>query len=59
MALFMLIFATKFAIGTVDAMAPAQLRNMAAAVGISTLYGLYSGILNARAWALLKLKNAR
>ena len=59
MALFMLIFATKFAIGMVDAMAPGQLRNMAAVVGISALYGLYSGILNARAWALLKLKNAR
>ena len=61
MALFMLIFATKFAIGMADAMAPGQLRNIAAAVGISALYGLYSGILNARAWALLKLrlKNAR
>jgi hypothetical protein len=59
MALFMLIFATKFAIGMADAMAPGQLRNMASALGISTLYGLYSGILNARAWALLKLKDAR
>lgn len=59
MALFMLIFATKFAIGMVDAMAPGQLRNITAALGMSALYGLYSGILNARAWSLLKLKNAR
>lgn len=47
MALFMLIFATKFAIGMVDAMAPAQLRGIAAALGLSALYGLYSGILTA------------
>lgn len=55
LALFMTIFACKFAVGMTTAMAPELLDSLSAAIGISALYGLLSGILNARAWRLLKL----
>ena len=55
LALFMAIFACKFAVGMITAIAPVMLASLAAAIGISALYGLFSGLLNARAWRLLKL----
>ncbi len=56
LALFMTIFACKFAVGMTTAMAPDFLNSLTAAIGVSALYGLLSGILNARAWRLLKLE---
>ena len=58
LALFMAIFACKFAVGMVTALSPDALHSLTAAIGISALYGLFSGVLNARAWRLLKLKSA-
>lgn len=58
LALFMAIFASKFAVGMITAIAPEMLASLAAAIGISALYGLFSGLLNARAWRLLKLNLA-
>ena len=55
LALFMAIFACKFAVGMISALAPDLLQSLSAAIGISALYGLFSGVLNARAWRLLKL----
>jgi hypothetical protein len=55
LALFMTIFACKFVVGMTSALAPELLDSLSAAIGISALYGLLSGILNARAWRLLKL----
>jgi len=40
------------------AMAPDLLDSLSAAIGVSALYGLLSGVLNAKAWRLLKLQNA-
>ena len=57
LALFMTIFACKFAVGMTTAMAPDLLDSLSAAIGVSALYGLLSGILNARAWRLLKLEH--
>lgn len=56
LALFMAIFACKFIVGMVSATAPAQLHSMQAAIGISALYGLFSGVLNGRALRLLQLQ---
>jgi hypothetical protein len=56
LALFMAIFACKFVVGMLGATAPHLLQNLSAAMGISALYGLFSGVLNARAWRLLKLE---
>lgn len=56
LALFMAIFACKFVVGMVNATAPSSLHNVQAAIGISALYGLFSGVLNARAIRLLKLR---
>jgi hypothetical protein len=56
LALFMALFACKFAVGMLTATSPETLRSLQAAIGISALYGLLSGILNARSWRLLKLK---
>jgi len=56
LALFMTIFGSKFAAGMTSAIAPELLHSLSAAIGISALYGLLSGILNARAWRLLKLE---
>ena len=56
LGLFMAIFACKFAVGMLSATAPEALHSMQAAIGISALYGLFSGLLNARALRLLKLQ---
>ena len=58
LTLFMTIFACKFAVGMTTAMAPDLLNSLTAAIGVSALYGLLSGVLNAKAWRLLKLQNA-
>ncbi|PUE06930.1 hypothetical protein B9Z51_13510 [Limnohabitans sp. T6-5] len=55
LALFMAIFACKFQVGMLNATAPDQLHSLQAAIGLSALYGLFSGWLNARALRLLKL----
>jgi len=57
LALFMTIFACKFAVGMTTAMAPDLLDSLSAAIGVSALYGLLSGVLNAKAWRLLKLEH--
>lgn len=56
LALFMAIFACKFVVGMLSATTPEALHSMQAAIGISALYGLFSGLLNARALRLLKLQ---
>ena len=56
LALFMTIFACKFVVGMLSATAPEQIQSVQAAIGISALYGLFSGLLNARALRLLKLR---
>jgi hypothetical protein len=56
LALFMAIFACKFVVGTLSAIAPETLRSVQAAIGISALYGLLSGIVIARVWRFLKLQ---
>ena len=58
LTLFMTIFACKFAVGMTTAMAPELLDSLTTAIGVSALYGLLSGVLNAKAWRLLKLQNA-
>lgn len=55
LALFMSIFGCKFVVGMLSATAPGLLHRVEAAIGISALYGLFSGLLNARALRLLKL----
>jgi len=57
LALFMAIFACKFAVGMASAMAPELLDSLRAALMVSAVYGLFSGVLNARAWRLLKLEH--
>ena len=59
LVLFMAIFACKFVVGMVNATAPEQLHSVQAAIGISALYGLFSGLLNAKALQLLKLSKCR
>jgi hypothetical protein len=56
LALFMAIFACKFVVGMLNAIAPETMRSSPAAIGISALYGLLSGIVIARVWRLLKLQ---
>lgn len=56
LALFMGIFACKFGVGMLSATAPETLHNMQTAIGISALYGLFSGVLNSRAMRLLQLR---
>ena len=56
LALFMAIFACKFVVGMVSATAPGSLHSVQAAIGISALYGLFSGVLNGRALRLLQLR---
>jgi UDP-N-acetylmuramyl pentapeptide phosphotransferase/UDP-N-acetylglucosamine-1-phosphate transferase len=58
LALFMAIFACKFVVGLLNAVAPEHIHSLYAAIGISALYGLFSGVLNGRALRLLKLKDA-
>lgn len=55
MTLFMAIFACKFVVGMVNATAPEQLHSVQAAIGVSALYGVLSGLLNAPALRLLRL----
>ena len=56
LALFMAIFACKFVVGMLSAVAPEHIRSLPAAIGISALYGLLSGIVIARVWCFLKLQ---
>lgn len=56
LGLFMAIFACKFAVGMLSATAPEAIHSLQAAIGISAVYGLFSGLLNARALRLLRLK---
>lgn len=56
LALFMAIFTCKFVVGTLNAIAPETMRSLQAAIGISALYGLLSGIVIAWVWRLLKLQ---
>ena len=56
LGLFMAIFACKFVVGMLSATAPEHIHSVQAAIGISTVYGLFSGVLNARALRLLRLK---
>jgi hypothetical protein len=56
LALFMAIFACKFVVGMLSAVAPEHIRSLRAAIGISALYGLLSGIVIARVWRFLKLQ---
>jgi hypothetical protein len=56
LAFFMAIFACKFVVGMLSAIAPETLRSLQAAIGISALYGLLSGIVIARVWRFLKLQ---
>jgi hypothetical protein len=39
-----------------SAVAPEHIRSLQAAIGISALYGLLSGIVIARVWRFLKLQ---
>lgn len=55
LALFMAIFACKFVVGMVNGTAPNTLQTLNSAIGISALYGLFSGVLNGQALRLLKL----
>jgi hypothetical protein len=52
----MAICACKFFVGMLNAIAPETMRSLHAAIGISALYGLLSGIVIARVWCLLKLQ---
>jgi hypothetical protein len=56
LALFMAIFACKFVVGMLNAIAPESMHSSQAAMGISALYGFLSGIVIARVWCLLKLQ---
>lgn len=56
LALLMTIFACKFIVGMLSAVAPEHIRSLAAAIGLSALYGLLSGIVIARVWRVLKLQ---
>jgi hypothetical protein len=58
LALFMAIFACKFVVGMLSATASEHIHSLNAAIGISAVYGLFSGVLNGRALRLLKLKEA-
>jgi hypothetical protein len=58
LVLFMTIFACKFLVGMLSATAPEQLHSVQAAMGISAMFGLFSGLLNARTLRLLKMARA-
>lgn len=55
LVLMMGIFATKYAVGVLLAMHPALAHQGSFATGISTLYGLFSGLFTGRAWRLCRL----
>ena len=56
LALFMAIFVCKFVVSMLSAAEPEALHSVQAAMGISTLYGFFSGLLIARVLRLLKLQ---
>jgi hypothetical protein len=56
LALFMAIFACKFVVGMLNTIAPETMHSLQAAIGISALSGLLSGIVIARVWRFLKLQ---
>ena len=56
LTLFMAVFVCKFAVGMSNAMLPGELNNAVSAMAISAWYGLFSGLFNAQAWRILKLK---
>lgn len=56
LALFMAIFVCKFVVSMLSATEPEALHSVQAAMGISTLYGFFSGLLIARVLRLLKLQ---
>ncbi len=56
LALFMGVFACKFAVGMINATLPGELSGWGSAIGVSALYGLFSGLFNAQTWRILKLK---
>lgn len=58
LALFMTIFACKFVVGFLNATEPTLLQGLDIAIGISALYGFFSGVLNGRAWRVLRLRTA-
>lgn len=55
LALMMGIFATKYSVGVLLAMHPELARQAGFATGISTLYGLFSGVFAGRALRLCRL----
>jgi len=55
LALMMGIFLTKYAVGVTLAVHPAYAHQAGFAVGISTLYGLFSGVFAGRALRLVRL----
>jgi len=57
LALFMTIFASKFVVGFLNATEPDVLQGVNMAIGISALYGFFSGVLNGRSWRLLRLNS--
>ena len=56
MGLMLGIFATKYAVGVGIALHPELTRSAGFALGVSALYGLFSGIFAARALALHRLR---
>lgn len=56
LVLFMTIFVCKFVIGMLNAITPNAIRDLQAAIGISAVYGLLSGIVIAQIRRLLKLE---
>ncbi len=54
----MTIFCTKYAVGVTNAINPALLHHTAVALTVSTIYGVCSGVLIARAIRLWRLAAA-
>ncbi|WP_038203324.1 DUF6622 family protein [Xenophilus azovorans] len=59
LALMMGIFLTKYAVGVTLAFHPAYAHQAGFAVGVSTLYGLFSGVFAGRALRLVRLAARR
>jgi len=55
LALMMGIFVTKYLVGVETAMNPGAFATPEAAIALSALYGLFSGVFVARTWLLLRL----
>lgn len=58
LALMMAIFLTKYAVGVLMALHPQLSHHSAFALGVSALYGLFSGVFAGRAWRLIQLARA-